>query len=48
MWRGWEGGRELVILMQWKVEMGKLFRYYRRVPIVETLVTFGISSLWES
>ena len=29
-----------------KVEMKILVLLYRRVPIVATLVTFGISSLW--
>ena len=34
------GGGELVILMQWKVKSGKLFRYYSRVPVVNLLTLY--------
>lgn len=34
------GGGELVVLMQWKEERGKLFRYYSRVPVVNLLTLY--------
>ena len=37
---GGVGGGELVILMQWKVESGKLFMYYSRVPVVNLLTLY--------
>ena len=37
---GGVGGGRLVILTQWKVERGKLFRYYSRVPVVNLLTLY--------